>query len=103
MIDKTKIAETVYEKLKKLQTGHYLDLRTYKRNRSVIIVKNSDREVLVIENGYFSERSTVGIDKLGKLLKTLIRREFPRSNKIRLYVMGEFGEEEALGTRRKII
>ncbi|MCK8600118.1 hypothetical protein [Desulfoferrobacter suflitae] len=42
-------------------------------------------------------------DKLGKLLKSLIRKEFPRSNKIRLYVMGEFDDEEALSTRRKII
>jgi len=103
MIDKTKILETVYERLKKLPSGHYLDLRTYKRNRSVFIVKNDDKEFLVIENGYSNERFTVEGDKLSKLLKTLICKEFPRSNKIRLYVMGEFQEEEALGVQRKII
>ena len=103
MIDKTKIHEKVFAKLKKLPTGNYLDLRTYKRNRSVIIVKERDGEFLVIENGYCSERFNVRSDKLGKLLKTIIRREFPRSNKIRLYVMGEFQEEEALSTQRKII
>ncbi|MCK8600119.1 hypothetical protein [Desulfoferrobacter suflitae] len=47
MIDKTKIVEAVHDKLKKLSTGHCLDLRTYKRNRSVIIVKNSEREFKV--------------------------------------------------------
>lgn len=103
MIDKTKILETVYEKLEKLPSGHYLDLRTYKRNRSVIIVKENESKFLVVQNGYSSERFTVEGDKLGKLLKTVIRREFPRSNKIRLYVMGEFQEEEALGIERKII
>ena len=103
MVDKTRILETVFEKLKKLPAGHYLDLRTFKRNRSVIIVKVDNQKFLVIENGYDTERFGVDLDKLGKLLKTVIRREFPRSNKIRFYVMGEFQEEEALNTRRKII
>lgn len=103
MIDKTKISEIVSDKLKKLPAGHYLDLRTYKRNRSVLIVKASEQKLLVIENGYFNERFKIDACKLNKLLKTLVRREFPRSNKIRLYVMGEFFEEEALDIRRKII
>jgi hypothetical protein len=42
-------------------------------------------------------------DKLKKLLKTLLKREFPRSKKIRLYVMGKFVDEEALNTIRKIL
>ena len=39
MIDKTKIIDTVCERLEKLPLGHYIDLKTYKRNRTVIIVK----------------------------------------------------------------
>ena len=44
MIDKTKIIDTVLERLEKLPLGHYLDLKTYKRNRTVIIVKIDEKK-----------------------------------------------------------
>jgi len=95
MLDKDKIIETVIAKLKKLPVDHYLDLRTYKRNRSLVIIKKSEDDFLIIEDGYFHERCQLKSDKLKKTLKTLLRKEFPRSHKIRLYVMGSFSEEEA--------
>jgi len=103
MIDKTKIIDTVLERLEKLSLGHYLDLKTYKRNRTVIIVKIDEKKLMVIEDGYFKDRFLIKPDKLKKLLKTLLKREFPRSKKIRLYVMGKFVDEEALNTKRKIL
>jgi len=103
MIDKTKIIDTVCERLKKLPLGHYIDLKTYKRNRTVIIVKVDEKKLLVIEDGYFKDRFLIKPDKLKKLLKILLKKEFPRSKKIRLYVMGKFVDEEALNTIRKII
>ncbi len=103
MIDKTKIIDTVRERLEKLPLGHYIDLKTYKRNRTVIIVKIDEKELLVIEDGYFKDRFLIKPDKLKKLLKTLLKREFPRSKKIRLYVMGKFVDEEAFNTIRKIL
>jgi len=103
MIDKTKIIDTVCERLKNLPLGHYLDLKTYKRNRSIIIAKIDEEDLLVIENGYFKERFRIKPEKLKKLLKTLVGKEFPRSRKIRLYVMDKFVEEEALNTKRKIL
>lgn len=103
MIDKTKIIDTVVKKLAQLPVGHYLDLKTYKRNRTVIIVKIEDNRLLVIENGYCKDRFLITPPKLKKLLKTLLKREFPRSRKIRLYVMEKFVEEEALSTERKTL
>lgn len=103
MIDKDNIIETVIEKLEKLPVEHYLDLRTYKRNRSVAIVKKSEDDFLIIEDGYFHERYHLRLDKLKKTLKALLRKEFPRSHKIRLYVMGRFNEEEVNNTVRKIL
>ena len=103
MIDKTKIIDTVCERLKKLPVSHYLDMRTYKRNRSVIIVKLSDGDLLVIENGYFEEQFAVKTEKLRKLLRALLKTEFPRSRKIRLYVMGKFVKEEVRNTKRKTL
>ena len=103
MIDKTKIIDTVCKRLEKLPLGHYLDLQTYKRNRSLMVAKLDEENLLVIENGYFKERFHVSPEKLKKLLKTLLNKEFPRSQKIRLYVMDKFFEEEALKTKRKIL
>ena len=103
MIDKSKIIDTVCERLTKLPTGHYLDLRTYKRNRSVIIVKMGEDDLLVIEKGHFEDRFRLRLDKLEKLLKTLLRREFPRSRKIRLYAMGDFSEVDASNAKGKIL
>ena len=103
MIDKTKIIDTVCERLKKLPVGHYIDLKTYKRNRTVIIVKIDEKKLLVVEDGYFKDRFIIKSDKLKKLLKTLLKKEFPRSKKIRLYVMGKFVDEDALNTKRKVL
>ena len=103
MIDKTKIIDTVCERIKKLPLEHYIDLKTYKRNRTVIIVKVDEKKLLVIEDGYFKDRFLIKSDKLKKLLKILLKKEFPRSKKIRLYVMGKFVDEEALNRIRKII
>jgi hypothetical protein len=103
MIDKTKIVESVIERLKGLPMGNYLDLRTYKRNRSVIIVKKSEDEFLVIEDGFDKERFHVKSEKLKKLLTVLLKKEFPRSHKIRLYSMGVFIEDRSEKIKRKIL
>ena len=102
MIDKTKILQTVEDRLKKLPVGHYIDLRTYKRNRSVLIVKNSATEYTFIEDGYAEERFRIHSERLRKMLSILLRKEFPRSHKIRLYVMGVF-TEEAKKISRKVL
>lgn len=103
MINKDKIIEIVIEKLRKLPVEHYLDLRTYKRNRSLLIIKKSEYDFLIIEDGYFQGKHYLKSDKLKKTLKTLLKKEFPRSHKIRLYVMGEFNEEKAKNIDRKIL
>jgi hypothetical protein len=103
MIDKTSIVDTVCERLKKLPVSHCLDLRTYKRNRSVIIVKLAEDDLLVIENGFFKERFRVKPQKLRQVLKTLVKKEFPRSRKIRLYALDKLVEGETPNTERKKI
>jgi hypothetical protein len=103
MIDKTKLMGTVLQKAAHLTTGHYLDIRTYKRNRYVMIVKNAGEEFTVIVDGYCREIIRVDAGKLEKALSVIFRREFPRSNKIRLYRMGEFSEDIFRALKRKII
>ena len=65
MIDKTKIIDTVSERLKKLPLGHYIDLKTYKRNRTVIIVKVDEKNLLVIEDAYLEMENITSQDFTG--------------------------------------
>lgn len=85
MIDKASALETVLRKLKKIQPGSGLDLRTYKRDRSVAILRKATDEFFIIENGFSKESYSENFKELKKLLKKLLKREFPRSNKIRVY------------------
>jgi len=63
----------------------------------------TEGELLIIESGYFRERFRLKPEKLKKALKTIFRKEFLRSRKIRLYVMGRFSEGGAIQTKRKVL
>lgn len=89
MIDKATALQTVLRRAKKIPVGHAIDLRTYKRNRSVVIKRIGDDEYDVVEKGFHEDRFQVSHGKMKKLLKTLLKKEFPRSTKIRLYDLGE--------------
>lgn len=102
MIDKTVIIETVLERLPKLPVGHYLDMRTYKRNRWVLFIKTAEDEYTVIQEGFERDRfENVPRARLKKLMKTLLKKEFPRSTKVRLYTMGVYDPAEFESLNRK--
>jgi len=69
----------------------------------VVVVKKPSERYLVIENGYHSDRFEIPVGKLKKLMKVLLKKEFPRSNKVRMYIMGEFEESEVFKTKRKTL
>lgn len=93
MIDKTTLVATVLQRVVKLETGHCLDIRTFKRNRSVAIVRAGDDAFTIIEDGFEQEKwEDVTLDALRRLLKTLLKREFPRSHKVRLYTLSSYEE-----------
>jgi len=85
MIDIAGAIPTVLTEAKKLAIGAGLDLRTFKRDRSVVIRKVGDDAYSVVEDGFETNRFETAHKGLKKLLKTLLKREFPRSNKIRIY------------------
>lgn len=85
MIDKANAVSTVMSRAAKLTVGSGMDLRTYKRDRSVIITRVSEDLYEVMEDGFEKNWFEVDGKGLKKLLKTLLKREFPRSNKIRVY------------------
>ncbi len=87
----------VVKRLKSIPVGSYVDLRPYKRNRSVMITKLADDLYEVREEGFFADTFTCSLDKLKKQMKTLIKKEFPRSNKVRMYT-GVVGDERGPAT-----
>ncbi len=83
MLDKTTAVHEVYRRLQKMDTGDTLQLLTWKQDRSLLLIKEGN-EVVVHERGFEENEFRVDLGKIKKLLKTLLKREFPRSHKIRL-------------------
>jgi len=71
--------------LLKLPFGAGLEILSYKRNRGVSILRLSEGEFQVIERGFLEQELRLAPDDLAKALKAIIRREFPRSRKVRVY------------------
>ncbi len=103
MLDKSAVIQAVQNKLDKLPCGHALDLRTYKRNRSVIILKQTEDAYRFIENGFSQERFTVPASKVKKTLQKLLKKEFPRSRKVRLYELGHWDEAKDVPPKLKTL
>lgn len=89
MIDKAGAVPTIMTRAGKLSIGSGLDLRTFKRDRSVVITRVNEDRYEVTEDGFERNRFACDHKGLKKLLKTLLKREFPRSNKIRVYAVAE--------------
>jgi hypothetical protein len=85
MIDIASAIPTILTRTRKMSVGQGLDLRTYKRDRSVVIKKIETNTFEIQENGFEKNKFESDQKGLKKLLKTLLKREFPRSNKIRVY------------------
>lgn len=80
----------VFDTLKRLdeiEIGNCLDIRSYKKNRKVVIEKLENLFNL-FEDGYRKEEFLdLTKDELKKLLKGIEKIEFPRSNKLRFYIL----------------
>ena len=102
MIDKTRVLDVVAERLRSLPVGHYLELRTYKRDRALLIVRRTEDQLRVLQRGFEEVDHEVDRAKLRRLLKSLLKKEFPRSNKVRLYTPGAFDEGAQTSKRKRL-
>jgi hypothetical protein len=87
MIHINGLIPTLEKKLAGLPEGHSLDVRTFKRDRQVIVTKLPGDRLRVIENGFERKRFETDLNGLRRLMKTLTRRDFPRSSRLRLYTL----------------
>jgi hypothetical protein len=90
----------VLELLKKMQPFQGLDIRSYKRNRSVMILLQDRRQFFIRERGYREQEFLATQSELAKILKTIFKREFPRSRKVRIYSLS--GPDEMEIVRKKL-
>lgn len=61
-----------------------LELLSFKRDRSVAVFRLSDERYLLVEHGFIRQECIVEAAGLPRLLKVVLKREFPRSHKVRL-------------------
>ncbi|MCK5231604.1 MAG: hypothetical protein KAR13_15130 [Desulfobulbaceae bacterium] len=77
-----------------------VEILSYKRNRGVAVLKLDDNRFLVRERGYNDEEFRSDYSDLARRLKSIFKREFPRSRKLRLYRLA--GPEEINRPRKKM-
>ena len=94
------LRQQVLRTLDKLVAPAGLELLSYKRNRTIRITVLDDGRYFIEEDGFVKQEMTVEQEALGRILKTLFKREFPRSRKVRLY---RFDDPAARGLPRKKI
>lgn len=85
LINITNVLQNALKSIEKASYPGGVALLSYKRNRRIILSKLDDTEVQLQEDGYLCETKTVRITLLPKILKAAIKREFPRSRKVRVY------------------
>ncbi len=85
LCNRESVLATAWEALQRLEPDQGLELLCYKRNRGVTVIRTGSGRYLVRERGYQEQELEVEADELPKLLKTIAKREFPRSRKVRLY------------------
>jgi hypothetical protein len=84
--------------LRKNSPPFTVEILTYKRNRGVVIVKLEENVFELRERGYQEATVVVAGTELEKTLKTILKRECPRSRKVRLY---QVDNQAALPQKRK--
>ncbi len=85
-IDKGRLLQETLARLSKLREGEGLLLQPFKKDRAVYVIQRGDL-YQVMERGFARKEFVVARKKIRKLLKTLYRKEFPRSNKVWLNII----------------
>lgn len=69
-----------------------IEIMSYKRNRTVALIRLSEHCVLLREMGYIVDDTEVDLEHLAKKLKLVFKREFPRSRKVRFFKFTSIAE-----------
>lgn len=82
LLDLNRVIPTVLQRVKQAETGTVIEVKTYKRDRGFRVEKRGDGQVFIQEYGFHNQAMNVTMPQLKKILKTMLKTEFPRSNKV---------------------
>ncbi len=80
-VDNGRLLHETLARLARLGEGDGVLLQPFKKDRAIFVVLQ-DGMYQVLERGFARKEYVVDSKKIKKLLKTLCRREFPRSKKV---------------------
>lgn len=84
MIDSNRTIPVVLTRVASLQKGHAIRIATFKKDRHITIRRINDVMLHIIRHGFTNDEYELEEAKLKKEMKTLLKQEFPRSNKVHL-------------------
>ncbi|CDT88087.1 conserved hypothetical protein [Vibrio coralliirubri] len=82
MIHISQVLTLVEKHLKCLQPKEAVHFKTYKRDRGFLLYCLDDGHFQIIETGYHNHTFTGDVASTRKHVKKVLKREFPRSNKV---------------------
>ena len=94
------VRKRIVNLLKKLTPPQGVEVLSYKRNRGIVLLLEDRTTVRCRERGYLDQEFCIGLHELEKQLKIMLKREFPRSRKVRLYQLT--GPQELDQERKKL-
>jgi len=100
LVNKDTLVRQVLQILRKIEPPAGIELFSYKRDRKVAVFLLPDQQACILEQGFEEQELTLPVAELPKILKTMIKREFPRSRKVRVY---RFSDPEELSGQYKVL
>ena len=80
--------------LAKIPPAGGIGLYSYKRNRKILVEKQATGKFLIHEDGYRISTGELHQDDLENELRSAVKREFPRSRKVRFYTFPNMTERD---------
>ena len=85
LLNREAVVKKIVTAIPKLELSHGFEILSYKRDRGIDILRMGEESVWIREHGYREEDFELPLAELAKRLKSLIKYEFPRSRKLRVY------------------
>ncbi|WP_237265183.1 hypothetical protein [Thermoplasma sp. Kam2015] len=83
MISSSGAVRDISSMVRKLKPGYEIEMKTFKKDRGIEIVKMDDGSLSINEFGFRTAEYHTSADDFDRLFKDIYQREFPRSHEIR--------------------
>ncbi len=95
MVSSNGILRTTMAMIRKLKPGYEVELKTFKKDRGLEIIRTEDDHIFLVETGYENKKIELEGSNMEKTIKDAFYREFPRSHQVR-YSTRKFMERKGI-------